>query len=125
MVDLPPRAWPKRFVDAGRGVLFLLANEPNARIHFVATLAVVGLGIWLGLSPGEWCWIALAAGLVWVAEGFNTSLEALADALRPERDAGIGRAKDAAAGAVLLAAIASAAIGLLVFGPRLIALWAR
>ncbi|MGH7337754.1 MAG: diacylglycerol kinase, partial [Myxococcota bacterium] len=58
--------------------------------------------------------------LVWVAEAFNSALEALADAVHPERDARVGRAKDTAAGAVLVAAIASAVIGALVFGPRLL-----
>jgi diacylglycerol kinase (ATP) len=82
---------------------------------------VVGLGAWLGLSRAEWCWIALAIALVWVAEGLNSALDSLADAVHPERDPRIGRAKDVAAGAVLVAAIASAVIGALIFGPRLFA----
>jgi diacylglycerol kinase (ATP) len=109
------------FVDAGRGVAHLVASQPNARIHAVATVAAISLGAWLGLTAGEWCWIALAIALVWVAEAQNSALEALADAVHPERDPRVGRAKDAAAGGVLLAAIASAVIGALVFGPRLVA----
>jgi diacylglycerol kinase (ATP) len=119
MADFSLRARAQSFVDAGRGLASLLAHEPNARIHLAASLVAVALGAWLQLSAGEWCWIALAIALVWVAEGFNSALEALADALHPARDAGIGRAKDLAAGAVLAAAIASLAIGALVFGPRL------
>jgi diacylglycerol kinase (ATP) len=99
----------------------LLANEANARIHLVATIAAIGLGAWLRLSPAEWCWIVLAIALVWIAEALNSALEALADAVHPERDARVGAAKDLAAGAVLVAAIASAVIGALVFGPRLVA----
>jgi len=109
------------FADAGRGVAHLLAHEPNARIHALATAAAVALGAWLGLSAGEWCWIALAIAIVWVAEGLNSALESLADAVHPERDARVGIAKDTAAGAVLVAAIASAVIGALVLGPRLLA----
>jgi diacylglycerol kinase (ATP) len=116
-----PRERAQSFADAGRGVALLLATEPNARIHALATVAAVALGAWLGLTAGEWCWIALAIALVWVAEALNSALEALADAVRPERDALVGRAKDTAAGAVLVAAIASAVIGTLVFGPRLVA----
>jgi diacylglycerol kinase (ATP) len=63
----------------------------------------------------------LAIALVWVAEAFNSALEALADAVHPNRDPRVGRSKDLAAGAVLVAAIASAVIGALVFGPRLVA----
>ena len=109
------------FADAGRGVAHLLAREPNARIHAVTTVAAVALGAWLGLTAGEWCWIALAIAIVWVAEGLNSALESLADAVHPEHDARVGDAKDTAAGAVLVAAIAAAVIGALVFGPRLLA----
>jgi diacylglycerol kinase (ATP) len=115
------RARAKSFADAGRGVFFMVTSEPHARIHLVVTLMVVALGAWLRLSAVGWCWIVVAIALVWVAEGFNTALEALADAVHPERHAGIGRAKDVAAGAVLLAAIAAAGIGVLVLGPPLLA----
>ena len=121
MPDFSLRARAQSFVDAGRGVVSLLAHEPNARLHAVATVSVIGLGAWLGLSAGEWCWIALAIALVWVAEGLNSALEVLADALHPQRDSRVGRAKDLAAGAVLVAAIASAVIGALILGPRLLA----
>jgi diacylglycerol kinase (ATP) len=100
--DFSLRARAQSFVDAGRGIALLLANEPNARLHAAAAIAVVGLGAWLGLSRAEWCWIALAIALVWVAEGLNSALESLADAVHPERDPRIGRAKDVAAGAVLV-----------------------
>ena len=49
------------------------------------------------------------------------ALEALADAVHPQRDPRVGRAKDLAAGAVLVAAIAAAVIGALILGPRLFA----
>ena len=121
MTDFSLRARAQSFVDAFRGIAALLANEPNARIHLLATIAAIALGAWLGLSASEWCWIALAIALVWVAEALNSALEVLADAIHPARDPRIGRAKDLAAGAVLVAAIASAVIGALLFGPRLLA----
>jgi len=119
--DFSLRARAQSFADAGRGIALLLANEPNARLHALAAIAAVALGLWLGLSAGEWCWIVVAVALVWVAEGLNSAVEALADAVHPERDARVGKAKDLAAGAVLVAAVASAVIGALVFGPRLVA----
>ncbi len=123
MSDFSLRARARSFVHAGRGIALLLAREPNARIHLAAGVAAGALGAWLGLSPGEWCWIALAIALVWVAEGLNSALEALADVAHPEADPRVGSAKDVAAGAVLVAAIASLVIGALVFGPRLAARW--
>lgn len=114
--------FPRRLQDAGNGIVSLLRTCPNARIHLVATLIAVALGLWLRIGLSDWLWIVLAIGLVWSAECFNTALEQLADRVNGERDPLIGRAKDLAAGAVLIAAIVAAAIGALVFIPRLLAL---
>lgn len=115
------RARAKSFVDAGRGLVFLLASQANARIHLAATLAVVALGLVFDVDTHDWRWIGLAIALVWVAEAFNTALEALADAVHPAPHPGIGRAKDVAAGAVLVAAIAATVIGASIFVPRIVA----
>lgn len=122
MPDLSLRTRAKSFADAGRGLAFLLASQPHAWFHAAASVAVVALGLWLALGAGEWCWLVLAISGVWIAEAFNTALESLADALHPEQDPAVGRAKDVAAGAVGIAAIAAVVIGLLVLGPPL---WAR
>ncbi len=123
MSDPSPRTRVHSFADALRGLAHLLRSQPNARIHLTATAGVVGLSAWLRLSLAEWRWIVAAIALVWVAEAINTAFEALADALHPQRGAGIGRAKDVAAGAVLLASAGAAAIGALVLGPRLLNAW--
>jgi len=109
---------PGSFVYALQGLVFLLRSQPNAWLHLLATLGVCGAGFYFGLSLGEWLWICVAIALVWSAEAFNTALEQLADALHPQRHPGIGRAKDLAAGAVLIAAIAAAVIGVVVFWPH-------
>ena len=110
---------PGSFVYALQGLVFLLRSQPNAWLHLLATLGVCAAGFYFGLSRGEWLWICVAIALVWSAEAFNTALEQLADALHPQRHPGIGRAKDLAAGAVLIAAIAAAVIGVVVFWPHL------
>jgi diacylglycerol kinase len=109
------------FADAGRGVAGLF-SEANARVQLAVAAAVVALGLWLDVARGDWALLALAIGLVLAAEAANTALEALADRVEPERHPLVGRAKDAAAGAVLLASLAAAAVGLLVLGPPL---WQR
>lgn len=111
------------FPHAWRGFAFLLRSQANARIHLLATLAAGGAGLVLGIGRDDWLWIALAVVLVWSAEALNTALEQLADAVHPERHPGIGRAKDLAAAAVLIAAVGAAVIGVLVFGPHLLAAW--
>ena len=107
---------------AARGIAMLVRDEPNARIHVFATVLVVLTGFWLHISTVEWGLITLAITVVWVAEAINTALEHLVDLVSPERHTLAGKAKDVAAGAVLLAACGSVAIGLLVFVPRLVSL---
>jgi diacylglycerol kinase (ATP) len=115
-------AWSFRY--AGAGVTRLLREQPNARIHLAATILVVVLGVVLKVDRVEAGLLALAVGLVWSAEALNTAIESLADALHPEHDPQIGRAKDAAAGGVLLAALASAALGAIIFLPKIAAFMA-
>lgn len=110
------------FGHAFRG-LGRLVREPNAKIHAFASLVVIALGILLRVSAQDWALLALAVGMVWVAEAANTALETLCDALKPEQDPGVGQAKDVSAAAVLLAAVTAAALGALVFLPRLLERW--
>lgn len=109
----------KSFRFALRGLPVLIKTQHNAWLHLLATVAVIGLGFGLGVTPTGWCLLVLAISQVWVAEGLNTAVEFLADAVTLEQHPLIGKAKDVAAGAVLLAAISSALIGLVVFWPDL------
>ena len=107
------------FGHAARGVRILVATQPHARIHLVAA-AGVALAAWLlGASAMEWCVLLLAIGLVWVSEGVNTALELAVDLASPEHHPTAGKAKDVAAGAVLLASCLAAIIGAVIFLPKL------
>lgn len=109
----------RSFRYAIRGVILMLKSQHNAWLHGVASILVVFVGLLFGLSDPEWCWVVLAIMAVWTAEALNTALEFLADAASPEFHPLIGKAKDVAAGAVLISAAGSAAIALLVLGPHL------
>lgn len=111
----------KSFVYAGRGLAIVLRTERNARIDAVVAVAVVVAAAVLRIERWEWCAVIGSIALVTAAETMNTSIERLLDRLHPEPDPGVGAAKDLAAGAVLLAALGAAAIGVVVFGPRLLA----
>lgn len=116
-----PRALAARlrsFFYAGRGIWTLLRSQHNSWVHAVATLLVVAAGIALGISRSEWLAVVLAITLVWSAEGFNTAIEFLSDAAQPEFHPLIEKAKDVAAGAVLLCALGALAVGVLVFAPH-------
>ncbi len=107
------------FKYAVNGLALMLKSQHNAWLHAVATLAVVILGLACRLSCGDWCWLVLAILAVWTAEAMNTALEFLADVASPDFHPLVEKAKDVAAGAVLLSAIGSVIIALLVLGPRL------
>ena len=112
------------FGFAFAGIVYLLRTQHNAWIHLVLTVAVVGVGVLLPLSRLDWAALVFAIVLVWAAEAFNTAIECLADAVSTREDPLLGRAKDVAAGAVLLCAIAAVAIGVLIIGPPQLALHA-
>lgn len=106
------------FRYAARGVRLMLRSQHNAWLHAVASCCVLIVGGLFMLSDAEWCWIVLAIMAVWTAEALNTALEFLADAASPDFHPLVGKAKDVAAGGVLIAAGGSIIIALLVLGPH-------
>ncbi len=103
------------FRHAFRGLLDVLARQRNARFHLLATAAVTAVFALLGVSLLEWAVLALCVTAVWAAEAVNTALEHLADRVSPQPHPLVGRCKDAAAAAVLLASLGAAAAGTLIF----------
>ncbi len=85
-------------------------------MHLLASVLVVVLGGVVGLDRWSWVAVVLAMGLVWMAEALNTAVEVLADVVTLEEHPGIRRAKDLAAGGVLLASVAAGVVGVVVFG---------
>ena len=100
------------------GLRLMIRSQHNAWLHALASATVIALGYLLQISRNDWCWLVLALVAVWTAEAMNTALELLADVASPEFHPLVEKAKDVAAGAVLLSAIGSVVIGLLVFGPH-------
>src|SRR5262245_8273329 len=107
---------------AVRGIAIMLKTQHNAWLHAVATIAVMAVGVAVRLSVSEWCWIVLAVSSVWTAETLNTAFEFLTDVASPDFHPIAAKAKDVAAGAVLLAACGAAVIGVMVFGPHVLGL---
>jgi len=110
----------KGFLFAWRGIA-AGAQGRNFRIMSVAAAAVVVFGFFCGISRLEWILVALAMGLVLALELVNTAGEMLVDILSPEHDGRYGQVKDVLAGAVLVAAVATAIVGWLVLGRPLLA----
>ena len=99
------------------GIVRMIRCQHNAWIHAAATIVVLVAAVVLQISAGDWCWIILAISIVWTAEALNTAFEFLADVASPEFHPLVKDAKDVAAGAVLVTAIAALVIGGIVFWP--------
>ena len=109
------------FKNAGRGVRLSVKAEKNVRIHIVAALLVILFAIILQMSVTKICILVIAISNVMVAEIVNTSIEFGLDAVFHNRYSRlVGIAKDISAGAVVVASIFSAIIGILLFGCEII-----
>jgi diacylglycerol kinase len=113
----------RNFVESFRfafsGLWYALRTQRNTRIHLAIGAVAVALGLWLNLSPAEWAVVVLTIGFVLVSEMLNTVAETLVDLISPGYHPLAKVIKDVTAGAVLLAAVVSIAVGLLVLGPPL------
>ena len=108
----------KSFGYAFQGIFTCIRNERNMKIHCGAAVLVVIAGIVLGLSVTEWCICLGLFGMVMSLELLNTAVEAVVDLVTQERKPLAKIAKDTAAGAVLIAAIMAAVVGLIIFVPK-------
>lgn len=92
------------------GIAAALRGERSLRAQIALAIAAIVLLLLLRPAPLWWALVALAIGLVLAAELFNSALEVLIDRLHPDRHPDIRRAKDIAAGAVLITALAALAV---------------
>lgn len=110
----------KSFGYAFQGIFNTIRTERNIKIHCAAAILVTIFGIWLQISKTEWMICFILFGLILALELVNTAVEATVDLFTEERKPLAKKAKDAAAGAVLIAAIFAAVIGILIFIPKLL-----
>jgi len=97
------------------GVLQALATQRHMQVHFGMILLVIAVGLWVRLGPLDIAILTLAMGLVLAAEMFNTALEAWLDREVQRYDPHVKIIKDLSAGGVLIASLAAALVGVLVF----------
>ena len=107
----------RSFRFAWQGILSLFKKEANAKVHLVAAFLVIALSFVMKIEAHEWVAVIICIGGVFMAEGFNTAIESIADKVSPEYDPLIGRAKDLAAGAMLLFVMAAVSVGIIIFLP--------
>lgn len=110
----------KSFYYAFVGIITCIKEERNMLIHFLITILVIIAGFVFKISLNEWIICIGLFGLVMSLELVNTAIEATVDICSPAINKKAKIAKDCAAGAVLISAIAALIIGLLIFIPKII-----
>lgn len=112
------RRFFRSFQFAAQGIGTALKREQNIRFHVAAAVVVVLAGFLTDLSYMEWLVIVLLIGGMVALELINSAIERVVDLATSELHPLAKQAKDMAAGAVLVFAVASAIIGLLIFLPK-------
>jgi diacylglycerol kinase len=116
-------SWKKRirsFYYAFKGLADVVRSQANMRIHLLAAAAALFAAWFFNISPGEWMILILVIGMVLSAEVMNTAIEYLTDLISPAQHPLAGKAKDAAAAAVLLCALTAVIVGSIIFLPRIV-----
>lgn len=116
------RARGRSFIYAWEGIKSLVKSEHNAWLHLSAAALAVFAGIMLHINAGEWVAVVMCIGAVLMAEGFNSAIEAVCDLVSPAPHPLVKKAKDIAAGAVLIMAASAFVTGCIIFIPKIIAL---
>lgn len=115
---------PKKIVNSFKyaicGIITGFKEEKNMKIHVLAVIIVIILGITLKINKTEWIICLILFGIVISAELFNTAIETVVDIAMPEINEKAKIAKDVSAGAVLIQAIIAAIIGIIIFAPKII-----
>ncbi len=111
--------WAQSFAAAIQGIRDVAQRERSFQVHIVATVLVAVTAIWLQVSVLQGAVLILCVGLVLTSELLNTAIENTVDLIAPEPHELARRAKDAAAGACLMASIVAVIIGLMILGPLL------
>lgn len=101
------------------GAYKLITTEHSVMVQTTIALLLVIAGFYFNISREEWMMQIMATGLVLAVEGLNTAVEKICDFIHPKYHEKIGFIKDIAGGAVLFSAIASVAVGLLIYLPKL------
>jgi len=117
-----PRRWRDKFREAVRGVKLGVRGHSSFSVHFFFAALALAAALTLQCDLVEWCLVVGCIGLVITAELLNSAIETLFHGQDPEAKARNHKCLDIAAGAVLVAGLTAAVIGVLVFGRRLLLL---
>lgn len=108
------------FRYAWGGLTYAFETQRNFRIHTVIGTLAIGLGLFLHLKPVEISVIGVTIGIVLAMELLNTAIESVVDLTVGQSYHELAKiAKDCAAGAVLVSAMAAAIVAAALLLPPL------
>ncbi len=105
----------KKFIYAGRGLLYAVNHELSFKVEIIATTVVIWWGWYSNLVAWQWTVIILVIGFVLIVELLNTVVEKLLDLLEPRLSSKVSLLKDVLAASVMLSVFMATAVGLVVF----------
>ena len=105
----------KSFKYAIHGIWYGIDGQLNFKVQIAVAGIVIAAGFLFRITAIEWCIILVCIGMVLALEMLNSAIEGLVDLVTLERQPLAGRIKDIAAGAVLIASIASLIVGIIIF----------
>lgn len=107
----------KSFKYAFKGLFSLIRKEQNFRLHVLAAIAVIFMGIYFEIKLWQWALIVLAIAGIFILEMLNTILERMIDMFQPRIHHYVEEIKDIMSAVVLVASLASIGIALIIFLP--------
>ncbi len=128
MWDEPPvrkkrRRWRDKFREAFRGVKRGVRGHSSFSVHFFFAVVALTAAVALQCDHWEWCLVVGCIGMVMTAELFNSAIETLFRGLEQEARDRVYSCLDIAAGAVLVAGLTAATVGVIIFGRKLLPLF--
>lgn len=112
---MKPDNWIDSVNCAIEGILWSTSSQRHLRYHFIAAVIVLLLALFLGMSSLDFILLTFAVTLVLFAELINTAVEVVVDLVSPEYHPLARRAKDVAAGSVLVASFGATVMGFFAF----------
>ena len=118
---MKPSRWIESVNCAIEGILWTARTQKHMRWHFLSAAAVLFAALFFKVPTVDFLLLTLAITFVLFAEIINTAVEVVVDLVSPDFHPLAKKAKDVAAGAVLLATSGAAVVGYVVFSSRIFA----
>lgn len=121
MTKFKSQGFNNTFKNARKGFRLVFKSEMNIRVHLIIAILVLAAAHILNFSSIEYCILLIAIAMVIVSEMLNTAIEFTLDSIYHNKYSKmVGMAKDISAGAVMIASVVSALIGIIIFGSHFI-----